>query len=39
MRFVVRRYWSLTDIVVVEAESVVDAIGRAHGLPVDSATA
>ena len=39
MKFAVKRYWSVCDSVEVEADSAVEAIDIAHGMPVDSAKA
>ena len=39
MKYEVKRYWSVCDAVVVEADSITAAIDRAHALPVDIARA
>lgn len=39
MKFKVRRYWSVCDLVEVEASSVSVAIDLAHELPADNARA
>lgn len=39
MRFAVKRYWGMFDLVNVEADSVDKAIEAAHALPLDHAQA
>ena len=39
MKYAVKRYWSVCDEVHVEANSISEAIGIAHELPVDSTKA
>ncbi len=34
MKYRVRRYWEVTDVVEVEAETVAEAIDLAHELPL-----
>ncbi len=39
MKYLVKRYWELCDSVAVNADSVAEAISRAHELPTDNTRA